>query len=188
MGSYVVNDVVRVAGISGLVERITMRMTVLRDLEGCVHFVPNGQITTVTNMTHGWSRALFDVCVAYKEDVDRVMEVLLDIGKELRQDPQFASLILEDPTMLGVDAMAESAIVIKFYMQTRPLQQWTVKREMLRRIKRRFDELGIELPFPHRTVYLRHEDGGNIDGTSPESPENPTSERKPRGRRHGKSS
>ena len=128
-------------------------MTVLRDLEGCVHFVPNGEITSVTNMTHGWSRALFDIGVAYKENVDQVMEVILEVGKELRKDPQFRTLILEDPTMLGVDSFGDSAVVIKFFIKTRPLQQWTVKRELLRRLKNRFDELGIEIPFPHRTVY-----------------------------------
>jgi len=154
---YQVNDVIRVAGIAGLVERITLRVTVLRDLEGCVHFVPNGEIKAVTNMTHGWSRAVFDIGVAYKEDVDRVMEVLMELAGELRKDPKFSSLILEDPQMLGLDAMADSAVVVKFMIKTKPLQQWAVKREMLLRIKRRFDELGIEIPFPHRTVYLRQE-------------------------------
>jgi len=154
---YQVNDVIRVAGIAGLVERITLRVTVLRDLEGCVHFVPNGEIKAVTNMTHGWSRAVFDIGVAYKEDADRVIKVLNELAKELRQDPKYSPLILDEPQMLGLDAMADSAIVIKFMIKTKPLQQWTVRREMLLRIKRRFDELGIEIPFPHRTVYLRHE-------------------------------
>lgn len=154
---YKVNDVIRVAGIAGLVERISLRITVLRDLEGCLHFVPNGEIKSVTNMTHGWSRALFEIGVAYKEDADHVMEVLMELAHELRKDAKFGPLILEDPQMLGVDAMADSAIIIKFFIKTRPLQQWAVKREMLRRIKRRFDELGIEIPFPHRTIYLRHE-------------------------------
>ena len=157
---YGVNDVVRIAGTAGLVERISLRMTVLRDLDGTVHFIPNGEITTVSNLTHGWSRAVFDIGIAYKEDVDRVMEVLLQIARELRADPKFASLILEDPTMLGVDAMADSAVIIKFFVKTRPLKQWDVKRELLRRIKKEFDRLGIEIPFPHRTVYLRHEGPG----------------------------
>jgi len=155
---YQVNDVIQVAGVSGQVERITLRVTVLRDLEGCVHFVPNGEIKAVTNMTHGWSRALFEIGIAYKEDVDRVMELLMELARELQQDAKFGPMILEEPEMLGLDAMADSAIVIKFRLKTRPLQQWNIKRELLRRIKRRFDELGIEIPFPHRTVYLRHED------------------------------
>ena len=112
-------------------------MTVLRDMEGAVHFIPHGTITTVSNLTHGWSRAFLEVGVAYKEDVDRVMQVLVDLGKELRQDPHFGDLILEDPEMLGVDDFADSAVMIKFFIKTRPLQRWPVKREMLRRIKRR---------------------------------------------------
>ncbi len=155
---YKLNDVVRINDHSGQVERITLRMTALRDIEGNLHFIPNGQITSVINMTHGWSRALFDIGVAYKEDVDRVMDVIVELGKELRQDPRFRPLILEDPTMLGVDGFADSAVMIKFFIKTRPLQQWAVKRELLRRMKNRFDELGIEIPFPHRTVYHRTDD------------------------------
>ncbi|CAN5750828.1 hypothetical protein BH23PLA1_BH23PLA1_32790 [soil metagenome] len=154
---YKLNDVVRIQGIGGQVEAISLRMTVLRDLEGCVHFIPNGEITKVTNMTHGWSRALFDLGIAYKEDMDRVMQIIIDLGKEMRKDPTFGPLILEDLTMLGVDAFSDSAVMVKFFIKTRPLQQWTVKREMNRRIKKRFDELGIVIPFPHRTVYHIHD-------------------------------
>ncbi len=150
---YKLNDVVKIGELAGQVEQITLRMTVLRDLEGRALFIPNGEITSVTNMTHGWSRALFDVGVAYKEDVDEVMEILSDLGRQLRRDPTYSPLILEDLTMLGVDAFGDSAVVIKFFIKTRPLQQWTVKREFLRRVKNKFDELGIEIPFPHRTVY-----------------------------------
>ncbi|MCO6437904.1 MAG: mechanosensitive ion channel [Phycisphaerae bacterium] len=155
---YGVNDVIRIGDTAGLVERITLRITILRDLEGIVHFVPNGEITRVSNMTHGWSRALFDIGVAYKEDVNQVMSVLVQVANELRAEPEFKLLILEPPEMLGVNAFADSAVVIKFFIKTRPLQQWKVKREMLRRIKMRFDELGIEIPFPHRTVYHRYEE------------------------------
>jgi len=154
---YVVNDVVTVGNVSGLVERITLRLTVLRDLEGNVHFVPNGTIATVTNKTHGWSRALFEIGVAYKENVDQVMEVLVELGKDLRRDLEFRHMILEQPEMLGVDQFGDSVVIIKFFIKTRPLMQWNVKREMLRRIKKKFDELGIEIPFPHRTVYHRRE-------------------------------
>jgi small conductance mechanosensitive channel len=150
---YGINDVVKIAGVAGLVERITLRVTVLRDLEGVVHFVPNGQIDKASNMTHGWSRALFDIGVAYKEDVDQVMEILVQLGKEMRDDPDYGHLILDDPEMLGVDKFGDSAVVIKFFIKTRPLQQWTVKRQLLRRIKKRFDEVGIEIPFPHHTIY-----------------------------------
>jgi small-conductance mechanosensitive channel len=152
---YMINDVIKIGEISGQVERISLRMTVLRDLEGRVHFVPHGQITAVTNMTHGWSRAVFDIGVAYRENIDQVIDVLLGLAADLRQDPQYACLILEEPTMLGVDALGDSSVSIKFHLKTRPLQQWTVKRELLRRIKNRFDELGIEIPFPHRTIFHR---------------------------------
>ncbi len=162
---YKLNDVVQIGALSGQVEKITLRMTVLRDLEGRVHFIPNGQITAVTNMTHGWSRALFDIGVAYKEDVDRVIGVLSSLAHDLRSDPQFGPLILEDATMLGVDRLADSAVVIKFFIKTRPLQQWTIRRELLRRIKNRFDELGIEIPYPHRTVYHRTDQGAPIEAT-----------------------
>jgi small-conductance mechanosensitive channel len=151
---YMIGDVVKIGDVAGLVERITMRMTVLRDLEGRAHFIPHGQIAIVTNMSHEWSRAVFDIGVAYKENVDRVIEVLLELGRALRADPRYEPLILDGPVMLGVDAFGDSAVVIRFNITTRPLRQWEVKREMLRRIKNRFDELGIEIPFPHRTLYF----------------------------------
>ncbi|MBI2804850.1 MAG: mechanosensitive ion channel family protein [Planctomycetes bacterium] len=135
-----------------------MRMTVVRDIEGTVHFIPNGQITAVSNLTQEWSRALFDISVAYKENVDQVLDVLRALGNELRSDDAFMPMILEDLKMLGVEAFGDSAVVIRFYIQTWPGKQWDVKREMLRRIKNRFDELHIEIPFPQRTVVLRHED------------------------------
>lgn len=153
---YTVNDVIKIGDAGGVVERITLRITVLRDLEGTVHFIPHGTIDRVSNMTHGWSRALFSVGVAYKEDVDRVMDVLMDLGRELRKDPKFAGMILDEPEMLGVDSFGESEVVIKFFIKTRTLKQWAVKRELLRRIKYRFDELGIEIPFPHRTIFHHH--------------------------------
>ncbi len=164
---YGVNDIVRIGGIAGLVERITLRMTVLRDLEGVVHFIPHGEVKTVSNLTQGWSRALFDIGVAYKEDADRVMKVLVELGKELRQDPYYGDLIMDDPEMLGVDSFGDSAVVIKFFIKTRPQKQFTIKRELLRRIKRKFDELGIEIPFPHRTVYHRSGDNSPVNRNGP---------------------
>lgn len=152
---YLVNDVVRIGEIAGQVERISLRMTVLRDLEGQAHFIPHGQITTVSNLTHSWSRAVFDIHVSYRENVDRAIEELICLTRELREDPQFGRLITEDATMLGVDKLADSAVIIKFFLKTRPMQQWTVKRELLRRIKNRFDELGIEIPYPQQTVHIR---------------------------------
>jgi small conductance mechanosensitive channel len=152
---YGVNDVVRIGALCGTVERITLRMTVLRDLEGVVHFIPHGQVTSVSNLTHGWSHALFEVGVAYTEDTDRVVGALVELGREMRADPQYAGLILADLEMLGVDELGDPAVVIKCFFKTRPLKQWPVKREMLRRIKKRFEELDIEIPFPHREVHRK---------------------------------
>lgn len=152
---YVINDVIKIGDVTAQVERITLRMTVLRDLEGRVHFIPHGQIDKVTNLTHGWSRAIFNISVAYKEDVDRVIAELTTLAGQLARDPHFGPMILDEPQMLGVDSLADSAVVVKFGIKTRPLRQWDIKREMLRRIKKRFDELKIEIPFPHQTLYLR---------------------------------
>jgi small conductance mechanosensitive channel len=166
---YTINDVIKIGDIAGQVERITLRMTVLRDLEGRVHFIPHGAITSTTNLTHGWSRAVFEIGVAYKEDADDVIDLIKQLGQQLRNDSQYGPLMLEDLTMLGVDAFCESAITIKFFIKTPPLKQWEVKRELLRRIKRAFDERGIEIPFPHRTIYHRHEIPDNLQDSADES-------------------
>ncbi|HEY1784292.1 MAG TPA: mechanosensitive ion channel domain-containing protein, partial [Pirellulales bacterium] len=153
---YMVNDVVKIDDVSGQVERITLRMTVLRDWEGCVHFIPHGEINRVSNSTQGWSRAVFNIGVAYGEDIDHVMNVLSELARQMREDPEYRSLILEDVEMLGVDDLGESAVVIRFVIKTRPLKNWIVRREMLRRIKNKFDQLGIEIPYPTRTIVHRH--------------------------------
>jgi moderate conductance mechanosensitive channel len=145
--------VVRINNLSGQVEGITLRMTALRDLEGNVHFIPNGEIKAVTNMTHGWSRAVIDLPIAYQDDLDQVTELIVDVGRQMRGDPDYAAAILDDPTVLGVDALGENGVILKFYITTAPRQQWRVRRELLARIKRRFDELGIALPFAQRTAY-----------------------------------
>lgn len=152
---YLLGDVVRIGQVTGKVEQITLRLTVLRDVEGAVHFIPHGQITTVTNLSHGWSRAVLDVSVAYQEDVDRVMEVFREVASGLRNDPQFQSLVVEEPLMHGVDQLGDSGVTIRFSIKTRPGRQWEVRRELLRRIKRRCDELGIEIPFPQRAIWIR---------------------------------
>ena len=138
---------------NGVVERITLRITVLRDHEARVHFIPNGAIAAVTNLSHGYSRAVFDIGIGYGEDADRVMDVLNDLGRELRSDPKFGPLLLDDLVMLGVNELADSAVVLRCHFKTKPLQQFPIRREFLRRVKRRFDELGIEIPSPQRTVH-----------------------------------
>jgi len=171
---YTVNDVIKIGDTAGLVEHITLRMTVLRDLEGVVHFIPHGEAAKVSNLTHGWSRTVLDIGVSYNEDADNVMKVLTQIGKELYQDPNFEPLMLGEPEILGLDALGDSAIVIKLIVKTRPLQQWTIKREFLRRIKKRFDEVGIEIPYPHRTVYHRWEEGRHPPAFPPAGSPPPT--------------
>jgi moderate conductance mechanosensitive channel len=152
-GQFGVGDVVKVSDVSGLVEKITLRTTVLRDVEGAVHIVPNGEITRVTNMTKAWSRALLHVGVAYKEDADHVMEVLRDLLREFHADPEWGALLLEEPVVPGIENFADSAVVIRVMAKTLPLKQWDVARELRRRIKKRFDAEGIEIPFPHTTFY-----------------------------------
>jgi small conductance mechanosensitive channel len=147
---YGINDVIRICGVSGQVERVTLRVTVLRDHEGAIHFIPNGQITTVTNMTSEWSRAVIEVGVAQKEDVDRVMSIIVDVGRALRADVAWGGDVLEDLQMEGLDRLGDGAAIVRFGLKTRPGRQWQIRREMLRRITMKFAESGIELAPPLR--------------------------------------
>jgi small-conductance mechanosensitive channel len=149
-----VGDVAVVNGTGGLVEAISFRTITLRDLSGTVHIFPNGTVTTLSNMTKDWSYYLLDIGVAYKEDTDRVSAVMKEVGKELQEDPQIGSNILEPIEILGVDQFGDSAVVIKARLKTLPIQQWTVGREYRRRLKKAFDKERIEIPFPHRTLYM----------------------------------
>jgi small conductance mechanosensitive channel len=149
-----VNDVAIINGTGGLVEQINLRTTVLRGQDGTVYVFPNGAIHTLANMTHGFSYYVFDMGVAYKEDTDRVSAVLKEIADELMKEDQFSKLILAPLEILGVDKFADSAVIVKARIKTVPIQQWTVGREMNRRIKKKFDELGIEIPFPHMSLYF----------------------------------
>jgi small conductance mechanosensitive channel len=149
-----VNDVAVINGTGGLVEELNLRTTVLRGLDGTLHIFPNGAINTLSNMTHGYSFYVFNVGVAYKEDTDRVVSVLQEIAAEMMQEEPYRPMILEPLEVLGVDKFADSAVIIKARIKTMPIQQWTVGREMNRRIKKRFDELGIEIPFPHISLYF----------------------------------
>lgn len=149
-----VGDVAVVNGTGGTVEEINFRTIVLRDLEGTVHVFPNGTVTQLANRSKGWSRYVIDMGVAYKENVDYVMEVMKKLGEEISADKDFGPLILEPLQVLGVDSFGDSSVVIKCMVKTRPLKQWDVGRELRRRIKNRFDELGIEIPFPHMSIYF----------------------------------
>lgn len=149
-----VGDVANVAGVGGLVESINLRTTRLRDLEGKVHIIPNGSIVVATNLTKDWSRALVEIGVAYKENVDNVISVLKEVGEELRNDPAFKEVILEPMTVQGLNSFGDSSINIRLFFKTLPIKQWDVAREFRKRVKKAFDEKGIEIPFPHRTIYM----------------------------------
>lgn len=155
-----VGDVVEIAGKGGLVERINLKTTVLRDLSGNVHYVPNGQISVVTNMTKEYSRYVFDIGIAYKEDVDEVIDVIKEVDEELRNDPDYKDDILEPIEVLGLDQFANSSVIIRARTTTKPIKQWRVGREFNRRLKKKFDERKIEIPFPHITLYLGQDKKG----------------------------
>jgi small conductance mechanosensitive channel len=153
-----VGDVVKIAGIGGLVERVTMRATYLRDLSGSVHVIPNGQIDTVTNMTYKWSRHVADIGVSYSADPDKVMEILFRVGAEMREEEPWDQKMIDDPEILGLNEMGDSALVFRVLLKTKPLQQWSTGREYNRRVFYALQQAGIEIPFPHRTMYLRMEE------------------------------
>jgi small-conductance mechanosensitive channel len=152
---YSKGDVVTVAGISGLVEEVGLRRTVLRDLDGIVHHVPNGEIAVASNQTQEWSRVNMNVSVAYGEDLDKVFEVINRVGNEMAADAEFGPLIIKAPQVLRVDAFEDSGIAIKILGDTEPIRQWEVMGELRKRLKKAFDEEGIEIPFPHRVLVTR---------------------------------
>ncbi len=156
-----VGDVIRVGSHGGLVEGLTIRTIRLRDLGGNVHTIPFSEVTTVENMTKEFSRYVFDVGIGYREDTDEVVGVLREIGAEMQADDYYNDLILEPLDILGVDQFGDSAVVIKARFTTKPIKQWEVGREFNRRMKKRFDELGIEIPFPHQTIYFGEDKSGN---------------------------
>lgn len=135
-------------------EGITIRTIRLRDFDGTVHTVPFSAVTSISNMTKDFSYYVFDVAVSYREDVDRVVSVLHEIGAGLRADPRFAPLILEPLEVLGIDAFQESTVVVKARIKTLPIQQWNVGREFNGRMKKRFGELGVAIPFPQRILHM----------------------------------
>jgi small conductance mechanosensitive channel len=144
-----VGDVVNINGRGGLVEDIGLRTIRLRDFDGAVHVIANGAINELSNLTTDYSYYVIDLGVAYKENVDRVMGVLREVGREFEADPAYAPKILAPLEIVGVDAFADSAVILKLRIKTLPREQWNVGRELRRRIKNAFDAGGIEIPFPH---------------------------------------
>ncbi|MEZ5616421.1 MAG: mechanosensitive ion channel family protein [Rhodocyclaceae bacterium] len=156
-----IGDVVEAGGKSGVVEELNLRYLRLRDYDGNVHYVPNGTISVVTNKSLGYAYAVIDAGVAYGENVDRVIDVMRRVGEELRQDAAFTAKIFDPLEIAGVDQWADSAVVIRCRFRVAPLEQWSVRREYLRRLKAAFDREGIEIPFPHvKLVYAPQAEDG----------------------------
>jgi small-conductance mechanosensitive channel len=149
-----VGDVAIINGTGGLVEAITFRTIVLRDQAAVVHVFPNGSINTLSNMTKDWSAYVMDIGVAYREDTDRVIEVMRRVAGELQSEPQYGSAMLEPIEIIGVDSFSDSAVIIKARLKTLPIRQWMVGREYRRRLKKAFDTENIEFPFPQRMVHV----------------------------------
>lgn len=155
---YSVGDVVELAGVSGTVMEVRLRTTVLRGLDGSVHHIPNGAVRVATNLTHESSSIVVDLAVAYEESVDRAIDVITNETSVLASDPEWGPRLVDQPVVLGVDKLADSGVIVRVVMTTDPDQRWAVKREFLRRIKNRFDDEGIEIPYPHVTIDSRPEE------------------------------
>lgn len=152
-------DVVKLGDHAGLVEEVTLRYVQLRDYDGHVHYVPNGSITTVVNMARGHAQAVVDVGVGYAADLDTAIALMHEVAAELRRDPAHAARIQADLEMAGVERWADSSVVLRARLRVAPLEQWTVRREYLRRLKKAFDQAGIEIPFPQMTLHVAAANG-----------------------------
>jgi small conductance mechanosensitive channel len=160
---YGVGDVVDVGEASGTVEAVGLRITRLRDVDGTVWYVRNGEILRVGNMSQNWARTVLDVPVAYSEDLQRVRRVLQEVAHDLWEDEDFKALIIEEPEVWGVESLTPDGVTVRVTLKTAPMQQWTVAREMRERIKQRFDREGIEIPLPQRVVWHRGADPSTAD-------------------------
>jgi small-conductance mechanosensitive channel len=165
-----VGDVVQLGGLSGVVEQLSIRSIKLRAVDGSLHIIPFSAVTSVTNQTRDFAFAVIDVNVDYREDTDEVAEALRAIAAEMRQDPRWRPVIRDDLDVMGVDRLGDSGVVIRVRLKTEPSQRWAVAREMNRRIKRRFDELGIEIPYPHQKLVLEEKHPAQTASAAPETP------------------
>lgn len=151
---YRVGEVATVSGIGGLVDNITLRRTVLRDVNGTMHVIPNSKIELASNMTRDWARVNLNVTVAYKENLDRVFGVINEVGSGLKDDPAWGEHLLTAPQVTRIDNLGDHGVEIKILADTKPMQQWALMGELRRRLKDRFDQEGIEIPWPHTKVYF----------------------------------
>ncbi len=156
---YGVGDVVNLGEASGTVENVGLRVTRLRDVDGTVWYVRNGEILRVGNQSQNWARTVLDVSVGYREDLVRVRRVLAEVAHDLWEDEDYKNVIIEEPEVWGVQDLAADAVLMRVTLKTAPMEQWQVAREMRARIKGRFDHEGIEIPFPQRVVWHRDAPG-----------------------------
>ncbi|MHB8278881.1 MAG: mechanosensitive ion channel family protein [Candidatus Humimicrobiaceae bacterium] len=157
---FQVDDIITVGNISGVVEKFNLRTTVIRDLNGKVHFIPNGQITILGNFTSGWARAVIDVSVSYKENTERVISALEEVFDDLMKKKEYKKFILERPCILGdggINELGDSSVIFKIAFKVKPPNQWTIERQLRKMIKSKFDEAGIEIPYPCRNIYIKNE-------------------------------
>jgi len=154
---YRVGEVAVIQGTGGLVENITLRRTVLRDLNGTLHIFPNSRVEQASNMTRDWSRVNLDVSVAYKENLDNVIHVINEVGQGLRNDATWGKDLITTPEVTRVNNLGDHGVEIKILADTKPIRQWALMGELRKRLKDRFDELGIEIPWPHTKVYFGNE-------------------------------
>lgn len=156
---FQVNDIIAVGDKAGVVEKFNLRVTVIRDLNGIVHYIPNGQINILSNLSQEWANAVVDIGVHYKENTDKVIKVLEEIFDDLVNDVKYKDLILERPKILGdngVDDLSNSSVTFKIICKVKPSNQWTIERQLRKKIKDKFDETGIEIPYPSTNVYIKN--------------------------------
>jgi small conductance mechanosensitive channel len=154
---YGVGDIIDAGEATGVVEGVTLRSTRIRDVEGTLWHVPNGEIRRVGNMSQEWARSLLDVAVAYGADIDVVSELIQRVASEMAHEPAYQETFLDEPEMWGVQDLGNDAVALRLVIKTRPGEQWAISRELRRRIKNAFDAADVEIPFPQRTVWLRTE-------------------------------
>ncbi len=175
---YGVGDVVDLGEATGTVEAVSLRVTRLRDLDGTVWYVPNGEIMRVGNKSQNWSRAVVDVGVGYDEDIARAKRVLAEVARDLWEDEDYRSVIIEEPEVTGVEALTPDAITLRVLVKTAPMEQWAIARELRQRIKARFDHEGIEIPYAQRVVWQRDAKAHRFPVDEPEPEPQPSGEKK----------
>jgi small-conductance mechanosensitive channel len=163
---YREGEVAIIQGTGGLVEKLTLRRTILRDLNGTMHIFPNSRVEQASNMTRDWSRVNLDVTVAYKENLDNVIKVINEVGQGLKDDPEWGKNLITTPAVTRVNNLGDHGVEIKILADTKPITQWGLMGELRKQLKDRFDEVGIEIPWPHTKVYFGNAPGGNGDNAN----------------------